>query len=301
MTPDVTAPSTTAACNGGSCAGSLPSPVSVSLTASDPGGSGAKKIYYTTNGTTPTTSSPVYSSPFSISTTTTVRFFAVDQVGNAEAVKSQTVGGGGGGGGVALVQQKTTSGSAASLPVTLTAPSATGHALVAVVALAAGSSASVSSLSDSAGSWTRGPIGFLTGTNSRVEIWYRLGAPSVSSVTVTLSASKALAVNVSEWSGVTALDRSAGGGGASSTTVATPSLATTAADLVIGATNYPATATSTLTSGSFTSLTAFDSGSAVHGRAAYRVTSAAGSFQVSWTLSAASGGHGTTILALKAT
>ena len=291
-----------AACNGGSCAGSLSSPVTVSLTASDPGGSGAKTIYYTTNGTTPTTSSPPYTAPFSISATTTVRFFAVDNVANAEAVKSQTVTVGGGGGGVALVQQKTAFGSPASLPVTLSPASGTGHALVAVVVIAAGSSASVSSVSDSAGgSWTGGPIGFLTGTNSRAEIWYRINAPSVTTVTVTLSASKALAVNVSEWSGVAALDRSASGSGASSNSISTSSLTTTnAKDLVIGATNYPATATATLTPGTFTSLTAFDSGSGVHGRAAYQITSATGSFQATWTLSAASGGHGTAILALKA-
>ena len=39
--------------------------------------------------------------------------------------------------------------------------------------------------------WLIWPVGFLTGTNSRVELWYRLGAPSVSSVTVNLAASLA--------------------------------------------------------------------------------------------------------------
>jgi hypothetical protein len=37
----------------------------------------------------------------------------------------------------------------------------------------------------------------------------------------------------------------------------------------------------------------------VHERAAYLVSSATGSFQASWSLSGASGGHGTAILALK--
>ena len=47
-------------------------------------------IYYTTNGTTPTTSSAVYTSPLSISVTTTLKYFAKDQSNNSEAPKSQT-------------------------------------------------------------------------------------------------------------------------------------------------------------------------------------------------------------------
>ena len=88
---------------------------------------------------------------------------------------------------------------------------------------------------------------------------------------------------------------------ASATTITTPSLATTNAnELVIGATNYPASATSTLTAGSFTGLNNFDSGSGVHGRAAYRITTATGSYLSSWSLSTASGGHGTATIAFRA-
>src|SRR5437867_2895058 len=50
---------------------------SVTLTASEP-----SIIYYTTDGSTPTISSPVYSSPVSISTTSTLKFFAKDTAGN---------------------------------------------------------------------------------------------------------------------------------------------------------------------------------------------------------------------------
>jgi YD repeat-containing protein len=51
---------------------------SVTLTCTDPQGPGCGNIYYTTDRSTPTTSSPVYSSPIGISVTTTLKFFARD-------------------------------------------------------------------------------------------------------------------------------------------------------------------------------------------------------------------------------
>lgn len=56
--------------------------VSVSLTTNEPG-----TIYYTTDGGTPTTSSKVYSGPISLGGDTTLKFYAVDTVGNAESPK----------------------------------------------------------------------------------------------------------------------------------------------------------------------------------------------------------------------
>jgi Chitobiase/beta-hexosaminidase C-terminal domain len=81
-----TIPPTTTASPGG---GSYNTPRSVTLTCTDVG-PGCDKIYYTTDGTTPTTSSPIYSTPISISLTMTLRFFARDLAGNNEAVKSET-------------------------------------------------------------------------------------------------------------------------------------------------------------------------------------------------------------------
>ena len=81
-----------------SCNGTTPcpswsaTPVSVALTATDnSGGSGVAATYYTTDGSTPTSSSTLYTQPFTVSTTSTVQFFSVDNAGNAETVKPQLV------------------------------------------------------------------------------------------------------------------------------------------------------------------------------------------------------------------
>ncbi len=301
VTRDAAAPTTTAACNGGAdCSGSYSGSVSVALSSDDGSGAGVKQILYSTNGGTPSTP---YTAPFSVPAGTVVKFSAVDNVGNSEVVKTQSIDlASGGGGGVALVRNYVGFGSTASLTVALSPGSASGDTLVAAIALAAGSSASVTGVTDSGGgTWVKGAVGFQTSTNSRVEIWYRLGGPASTSVTIALSASKAVSANISEWSGSGwALDKSASLGNASGTTASTGTAATTnATDLVIGAINYPAAVTSTLTTGSFTGLADFSSGAGVHGRAAYDVTSTTGSYQTAWSFSGASGGAGGAILALK--
>lgn len=57
----------------------------VTLSANEPAG-----IFYTVDGSTPTTSSAPYSGAISITKTTTLRFFGVDTAGNPSAVQSET-------------------------------------------------------------------------------------------------------------------------------------------------------------------------------------------------------------------
>jgi hypothetical protein len=91
---DVTAPTTSAACNGSVCASTpYASPLTVSLSATDSGGSGVARTAFTTDGSDPTSSptAATYSSPISVTRTSTIRWASTDVAGNAESVKSQAV------------------------------------------------------------------------------------------------------------------------------------------------------------------------------------------------------------------
>jgi hypothetical protein len=88
---DTVPPTTTASCNGAACSSSYyTSAVTFALNPND-ATSGVDKTYYTTDGTTPTALSNLYIGGFSITSTTTVKWFSVDKAGNQEAVKSQLV------------------------------------------------------------------------------------------------------------------------------------------------------------------------------------------------------------------
>jgi hypothetical protein len=88
----VSPPVTTIACNGASCSnGWYQSSVTVTLSATDPGGPGVASTHYTLNGTTPTLSSTTYTGPFTVSATKTVEFRSWDTAGNVEATKTQVI------------------------------------------------------------------------------------------------------------------------------------------------------------------------------------------------------------------
>jgi parallel beta-helix repeat protein len=78
---DITAPTTTAYPPGSAFSSAL----SVFLFVND-----TATTYYTTDGTEPTPSSSVYSSPIDITVDTTLKFFSVDSAGNVEDVKTET-------------------------------------------------------------------------------------------------------------------------------------------------------------------------------------------------------------------
>jgi peptidoglycan/xylan/chitin deacetylase (PgdA/CDA1 family) len=89
---DTTPPTSSIACNGGTCSsGWYAAAVSVGLSAVDSGGSGVAFIRYTTDGSDPSLSSPAYSAPFTVSSTTTVKYRAWDNAGNVEATKAQLI------------------------------------------------------------------------------------------------------------------------------------------------------------------------------------------------------------------
>jgi len=78
---DTHAPVTTASPAGGNYS----TAINVTLTPNE-----SAVIYFTIDGTTPTTDSAVYTSPIIIASSTTLQFFAIDAVGNSEKIKSAT-------------------------------------------------------------------------------------------------------------------------------------------------------------------------------------------------------------------
>ncbi|NTX62976.1 chitobiase/beta-hexosaminidase C-terminal domain-containing protein [Myxococcus sp. CA051A] len=69
--------------------GSYSSAQSVTLSCEDTGGAGCSALHFTTDGTTPTTASARYGQPLALSSSTTLRFLAVDGAGNLGATVSE--------------------------------------------------------------------------------------------------------------------------------------------------------------------------------------------------------------------
>src|SRR4029453_5347855 len=76
---DITAPLPTVRCNAAACStGWYRAQVTVTLSATDAGGSGLSSTHYTTDGTAPSLASPLYTGAFAVNQTTTVRFASWD-------------------------------------------------------------------------------------------------------------------------------------------------------------------------------------------------------------------------------
>jgi peptidoglycan/xylan/chitin deacetylase (PgdA/CDA1 family) len=88
---DTTAPVSTIKCNAATCGAGWYIAVTVTLSATDTGGSGLDVTRYTTDGTAPTTLSPVYTAPFQVTQTTTVSYASWDKAGNKEATKTRLI------------------------------------------------------------------------------------------------------------------------------------------------------------------------------------------------------------------
>ncbi|MCU1656436.1 MAG: Alkaline phosphatase [Pseudonocardiales bacterium] len=90
---DIAAPQTTITCNSATCSGSYAGPTTIGLSATDTGGSGVARTLYTTDGTDPATSTTAasYNGPFTVATTTTVRYSSGDTAGNIEPTRSQSI------------------------------------------------------------------------------------------------------------------------------------------------------------------------------------------------------------------
>jgi hypothetical protein len=91
--PDTTPPTTTIACNSAPCQTSAyGGPVTVALTATDnTGGSGVAATRYTLDGSDPTTTSTAYTTPLTLTQTTTVNYRSWDNAGNAETTHTTLV------------------------------------------------------------------------------------------------------------------------------------------------------------------------------------------------------------------
>jgi hypothetical protein len=88
---DNTAPTSSIACNSKACSASwYRGSVKVALSGAD-GGSGVAAIHYTTDGSTPTAASPVYTAPLTLRASRNVKSLVIDNAGNKGAVRSTLV------------------------------------------------------------------------------------------------------------------------------------------------------------------------------------------------------------------
>jgi hypothetical protein len=136
-----TPPTTTASPSGGSSNSSQ----TVALSCSDGSNAGCYQTYYTTDGSTPTMNSMIYSSPITVSGDTTLKFSSIDLAGNFESANTETyeISTPGSTGSAPSVQVASGRGGGYSTPIT---PTVTSTSTINSTSTLGSSSASTSSL-----------------------------------------------------------------------------------------------------------------------------------------------------------
>jgi hypothetical protein len=195
----------------------------------------------------------------------------------------------------AFIKQTTTQTATANVIQTMAVTSTTGNLLVATIGTNSTTSPQVNYITDSAGNnWFLATRGYSNGPSGRIEVWYAANAKAITSVSVNFNTASSYTINVSEYSGVAAvnpLDEVAGNSdGVTSTTVTTPGITTSVNnDLVIAAIGRGNGATTTATPAGFTNLnTQLTVTPNTYQNSAYQVKAAAGAVNASWTLSSTS-------------
>ncbi|MFZ0296095.1 MAG: IPT/TIG domain-containing protein, partial [Candidatus Sulfotelmatobacter sp.] len=213
--------------------GSYSGPVSVTIS----GASSGTTIYYTTDGTTPTTSSNVYSGPVQLSTAATLSAIAV---GAGFRTSTVTVGTyvitSGGTPSFAQVASATPQSPTATVNATYPGTQTAGDLNVVAVGWN-DTTSTVQSVKDSAGNSYSLAIGPTSGTALRQSIYY---APNIvgGSNTVTVTFSQAAVypdVRILEYRGVNAVDVTAGASGSSTAANSGSATTTSANELIFGA------------------------------------------------------------------
>ncbi len=162
---------------------------------------------------------------------------AVDTYGNVDA--GYTGPSSGGSTAISFIQEAGATESASAATLQASIGSTGGNVLVACIGMYSGATLSTKSITDSGGNtWQPMPAGnpmFVSGHNSRGELWYSVTSSADTWVQANFSAATSAAMSVLEFSGVAAIDVSAGAAntGASASSGATGALSTTG-ELAVG-------------------------------------------------------------------